>query len=372
MTCEQSRWQLNALADGALPPFQAWQVRRHLAQCAACAADFTQIVQLSTDARAWRDSAPPAALAARIASALPPQTARLENTAMILERPLPIADPPHRFRTRKVRVALALGVCLASVLTLALWPNKQTNLPAAYADTVLAMQRVHSAAWTETSTNYNPDGRVALHFTRQYWVRRDPPAIATVVPPDPTMHSGDASSQTLENAHGSWSRNLDSGEIQTRPLRTPIAEEVQASLDNQTLLSTPKTNPLGIFGASAKFTYTSRKQELVTLEGQVLLRFRQEITTTFPIQPHRFLQGTVNLRATLWVDARTHRVQRREEQLSSSRGGGYYSVLNNFKYDQPAPPGVFDEAAFHAASHINAENTPTAQGTGSHTTAIKP
>ena len=362
MTCEQSRWQLNALADGALPPFQAWQVRRHLAQCAACAADFTRIVQLSTDARAWRDSAPPAALAARIASALPPQTARLENTAMILERPLPIADPPHRFRTRKVRVALALGVCLASVLTLALWPSKQAPLPAAYADTVLAMQRVRTAAWTQTITIYNPNGSTQMHQTRQIWVRRDPPAIATVVPPDPTTQSISGGYRELLDAQGLHRTNLDGGKTIIRPLQKPIADQVRDTLNGLTSFNAQENNPLFKDGSFVVSNQTPWKQKQVILNSQVLLRFRKDITATFPVGAIHHIQEPLIFHKTVWVDPQTQRVQQGEWQVRNSKVGGFDGITYHFVYDQPALAGVFDDATYSAARLYVPVAAPSLQG----------
>ncbi len=359
MTCEQSQTELNALADGALPPLRAWRVRRHLVHCRACATAYAEIVQMGTEARAWRNAAPPAALAARIANALPPQTARMENTAMILERPQHVAIPPRRIAARKARIALALAACLAIVLAVTLWPSKQASLPAAYADTVLAMQRVRSVAWTQTVTNSNPDGSQGIHQVEQTWVRRDPPAIATLVPPDPSTHGISGGYRTLKDAHGSHRTKLSGGETQSRPLRTPIAEQVQIALDSLASFNAQENSPLFSNGVPVAYTHTPWQQERVTREGQTLLRFRQDITATFPVQPHEVMQGRTVTHLTLWIDPATHRVQRTEWHLVGSKIGRLDSVQDRFVYDQPAPANVFDEAAYSATSPQNKASAAT-------------
>ncbi len=350
MTCEQCERQLNALADGALPPLRAWPVRRHLVHCPACATAYAEIMQMGSEARAWRNAAPPAALTIRITLALPPQTARLENTAMILERPQPAAIPPRRFVTRKARTALALAACLVVVLAFTLWPSKQAPLPAAYADTVLAMQRVHSIAWTQTVTNYKPDGSQGIHQVEQTWVRRDPPAIATLVLPDPSTHGISGGYRTLKDARGSRRTKLSGGETQLRPLRTPIAEQVRDTLASLTSFSALSSSPLTSNGVPVAYTHTPWQQEPVTREGQTLLRFRQDIAATFPVQPHEAMRGPAVLHITVWVNPQTHRVYRREVQLAIPTFGRLDVIAEHIVYDQPAPAGVFDIAASSASS----------------------
>lgn len=350
MTCKQCEMQLNALADGALPPLRAWPIRRHLAQCPACAKAYAEIVQMGSEARAWRTAAPPAALAVRITLALPPQTTRRENAAMILERPQPVAVPPRRIAARKARIALALAACLAIVLAVTLWPSKQASLPAAYADTVLAMQRVRSVAWTQTVTNDNPDGSQGIHQVEQTWVRRDPPAIATLAPPDPSTHGISGGYRTLKDAHGSRRTKLNGGETQLRPLRTPIAEQVQDTLADLTSFSALSSSPLTSSGVVLATTQTPWIQEQVVLNGHTLLRFRKELTAVFPTLPGEAVQGRTVTHLALWVDPLTHRVLRTEWQFVGSKIGRLDSVQDRFVYDRPAPAGVFDEAAYSAAS----------------------
>lgn len=372
MTCEQTQAQLNALADGALPPLRAWQIRRHLAQCPACATAYAEIVQMSTEARAWRNAAPPAALAVRITLALPPQTARTENTAMILEHPQPVADPPRRFAARKARIALALAACLAVALAVTLWPSKQAPLPSAYADTVLAMQRVRSVAWTQTSTNHYSDDSQEIHEVVQYWVRRDPPAIATLELPDPTTHSIRGGYRRLQDAHGARLTQLDGGETWLRPLCTPIAEEVRVTLDSLTSLGTMKNIPLMGNHLILVTTQTPWIQKQVSLNGYTLLRFREDLIATFPTLPGGAIRNRTVMHFTVWVDPETHRVQRTEWQSTTPKLGRSEVVNDHFVYDQPAPAGVFDDATYSAARLHAPVTTPKSQSQSHPLTTRKP
>ena len=91
MQCDRARPLLPQLVDGALGPLRRWLVTRHLARCAACAA---QLEELHTMRAALRNDltyhrAPPA-LAARIGAMLPredaptPSRARWRLPAMAL------------------------------------------------------------------------------------------------------------------------------------------------------------------------------------------------------------------------------------------------------------------------------------------------
>lgn len=362
MTCEHSQTQLTLLADGALPPIQTWHVRRHLAQCHACAAEFAQIVQLGAEACAWRDVAPPTALAVRIANALPPQTARMENTAMILERPQPVAVPPCRFVTRKARIALALAACLALVLAVTLWPTKQVPLPPAYADTVLAMQRIRTAAWTQTNTVYKADGSIEVHQIVKTWVRRDPPAIAYLVPPDPKDLGIGGGYRELLDAQGLHRTNLDDGQTGLGPLRKPIAEEVRDKLDGLTANNVVKGLPVKNVGSTILTHQTPWTQERAALNDHTLLRFRKDMTVIFPGLPGPAMKGPIVIHYTLWVEPETHRLQREEWQYTQPKFGGVTSVLDHFVYDQPAPAGVFDDATYSAARLHAPVAAPSLQG----------
>ncbi len=361
MTCEQTQAQLNALADGALPPLRAWPIRRHLAQCPGCARAYAQIVQLGADARAWHNAAPPAALAVRITLALPPQTARIENAAMILERPQPVAAAPRRFVTRKARIALALAACLAVVLAFTLWPSKQAPLPA-YADTVLAMQRVRTAAWTNTNTVYKADGSIEAHQILKTWVRRDPPAIAYLMPPYSQDLGGGY--RELLDAQGLHRTNLDDGQTGLGPLRKPIAEEVRDKLSGLTANNTVKGFPLKIGGSATLIHQTPWTQERAALNGHTLLRFGKDMTVMLTGIPSLAMKGPIvmHLHYTLWVEPETHRLQREEWQYTFPKFGRSDDVNDHFVYDQPAPAGVFDDATYSAARLHAPVAAPSLQG----------
>lgn len=353
MTCKQCEQHLNAFADNALPRLQAGRVRHHLARCPACAAALAEIVQIGAEARAWRDAAPSAALQGRILAALPPQTDRKESAAMRVEHPVFSARPPRRFVTRKVRIALALTACLAVVLAVTLWPSKQAPLPSAYADTVLAMQRVRTAAWTNTNTVYKADGSIAAHQILKTWVRRDPPAIAYLMPPYPLDLGGGIGGgyRALLNAQGLHQTNLDDGKTITEPLQKPIAEEVRDKLSSLTANNAAKGTPMKIGGSATLIHQTPWTQERAALNGHILLRFGKDMTVMLTGIPDLAMKSPIvmHLYYTLWVEPETHRVQREEWQSTIPKFGRSDDVNDHFVYDQPAPAGVFDAAAYPAA-----------------------
>jgi anti-sigma factor RsiW len=53
MTCDAVHRRLNALLDGECSADEAEQLTTHLAQCAACAVEYTQLTDLRQAANAW-------------------------------------------------------------------------------------------------------------------------------------------------------------------------------------------------------------------------------------------------------------------------------------------------------------------------------
>lgn len=62
---------IQQLAAGDLPPLRAWWVRRHIARCGHCRAEWERLRSLSAGIRALSVVAPPAALYRRLQEALP-------------------------------------------------------------------------------------------------------------------------------------------------------------------------------------------------------------------------------------------------------------------------------------------------------------
>ena len=110
MNCTQSQILLDAYADAELGRVTAFRVRRHLAGCAACAAQLAGIQRLNISVHTWRDASAPAALEGRIAAALP-QTAPV---------PMPLRD---RRIARRAAVGLA-GVAATTAAGFWLLPGQ--------------------------------------------------------------------------------------------------------------------------------------------------------------------------------------------------------------------------------------------------------
>lgn len=340
MTCEQTQPELNALADGALPPLRAWPVRRHLVQCPGCAREYAQIMQLGADARAWRNAAPPAALAVRITSALPPQTAPRENTAMIWERPQPVAIPPRRIAARKARTALALAACLALVLAVTLWPSSPGRPTVALADVKRAVDQVNTVTATYTTTRYLPGGTPLTEVTYN-WIRRYPPAIASVPAPSLSKPQNliqmNFCQQSLWDTRGEFVHYI-------APARGPVTMNINYLVDLgaplkpsrmrenlDAFLSPSRTNPHN------GIEITPPQSEPARLEGRQVLRLVRHVSYTNKPEDILFTE-------TYYVDPITLRPIRIEFQGITAKTRKPYStsVVTDFRYNVMPPSGVFD------------------------------
>ncbi len=322
MTCQHAEPQLNALADCALNPWQAARVRRHLAACPACAADFAAIRRLDASARAWQDTPAPAALQARIAAALPPgvsMTRRLPSVLLV------------------VRHAAFVVLCLAVTGGSWLVVKSLSQPTLAYADVESAMQQVQTVSWVETMEFYNPQGHLAARATQKstHWLRTSPPALAVL---DGTQDLADAEGERVRLAPGVYA---DFG-LNKLGRGLGIAETVHAALRE---LTEPQvsTGYMGYGGTPcAAFKFSPVTQQSVIYQGQTRILFvrDQEIVAQRKHgPPNRYLN-----RISLWADPKTQRVVRIETRDLSgfAQGSGWVITRSDFRYNQPPPPGVFD------------------------------
>ena len=309
MNCTQAEPQLNALADRALPLWQAARVQRHLAACPACAAQFTDIQSLDTAVRAWNDAPLPAALGTRIAAALPPSAA--------------LPNPQRMFPVRPAAGGLTAA---AAALAAVFWflPGQPGQPTIAFADVEKVMQQVQMAEWTQELTVYNADSKTRIHQLQQVWIRRNPAAIATTTLPD-TQHP--YKRQTLEDARGSIT-------IQPNGQYILKANSHDVSLDIEAAL--------GVFGAvlspatKTGMGLDSATVERTSLNGHSALRFTQ----TFHYKTIPQMKATSQ--STIWIDEKTKRCVKLEQQTSHNGRLWMTAATSHIQYDQIAPPGVFD------------------------------
>ncbi len=321
MTCKQCETQLNALADGALPSLRAGPVRCHLAQCRDCAKAYAEIVQLGNEARSWRAAVPPAALAVRIALALPPQTARMENTTMISERPL------ARPKQTAPRLVFAAALCLAALALFALWPGSPGRPALAYADVVRAMQQVqtlHCYGRIETTASGKRGVRTSAQST-EYWAVLGP-------------RVEDARAAVRMSTPLTWpGRNQAGWEIS--PMRGAALR-----VDLMRLLWPPSGGAEDVMGVKVGGpAFTPWQQDTVQQDGKARLRFQ-----------HRAQSASSEIVQTVLIDPQTRLVvsitdRRRVQFPKSTRSGAallpssivtiYH--LNRFEYNHAPPAEVF-------------------------------
>lgn len=332
MTCEQCERQLNALADGALPPLRAWQIRRHLAQCPACARAYAEIVQIGSEARAWRTTAPPAALAVRIALALPPQTSRMENTAMILERPL------ARPRRTAPRLIFAAVLCAAALALLALWPGSPGRPNVALADVERAVDQVNTVTATCATTRYVTADMPVTEVTHN-WIRRNPPAIASV--PAPSLSKPQNLIQTNMSQQNLWDER---GEFTHEIAGTQMSMNIDYMIDTGARLTPSRMrgtleallNPSRTKSQNG-IEVTPAQSEPARLEGHQVLRLVRHVS--YANKPEDIL-----FTETYYIDPITLRPIRIEFQGITAKTRKPYStsVVTNFRYNAIPPSGVFD------------------------------
>jgi len=316
MTCDQTQPLLEAFAGGELGWRTAWRVRRHLAGCAACAAQLAEIRQLDARARAWRDVPAPAGLGGRIAAALP-------------SAPPALSAPPRRMRvTRRAAVGLA-GTAAVAAAFFWLLPGQPGRPTIAFADVVKAMANVNVMAWTDSSTIYGENKKVVSQGVTQVWMRHNPPAYARINLPGPFQPER---SQTLEDQRG---------------LMDILPK-------NKYILSRDRNNIPGLVKAYASFfvaplalleSTSSSKGEKVTLNGQSVLKFAgvRHLYGSFPnttaLPQHRV---PIDLEVTLWIDPATKRVVQMAERSTTNGKPVDTGVQTQIRYDETPPPNTFD------------------------------
>ena len=306
---------LNAFADGELSPLTAARVRRHLKTCAACRAEYEALQALGAQARAWHDVTAPPMLSVRLDAAIERLSTTEENTPMPSTA---ITLAPARPRIGLPWQPLAGAGVFAALLAAAalLMPGSPGRPTVAYAAVRQAMRGVRAVSWIETQTR-DKGGRVILHNTHRFWVRRDPPAVAewycaSTLPQVPGEEYA-GPTKSLSDARGQTYFHTREGVYYLHP--TPgIQREVANTID----------------GLTASRVKDYGRPERVTLNGHPALRFHQRAP---------------EYDVTIWADPHTLRVVRkRTDEINHFPTGAEHIVLDatGFQYDTPAPAGVFD------------------------------
>lgn len=327
MTCTQTQLLLDAYTDHALPFWQAFRVRGHLARCAACAAEYAGIQRLDASVQAWHDVPIPADLEARIAAALP------------LAAP---AAPRRAFPVRPAAVGIA---SLAAAAAFWLVPGQPGQPAIAFADVKRAMQQVQIVSWKThyivTDANWHPlPQRQAEGSSSVTWVRRNPAAIATIGQPRGFVSLDDEHGSKERTAQGNyfWKPN---NKQQEKDLARGVEEQIR-NLTHMSMTppstSDPRRNVYTIVTNSRQQSVLSdgQREILFTDNKEIVARINKHIPEMHYFQQHN-----------IWVDPVSHLVIRTESRNWGDKMSGQFNqrmifVDSDFHYNQAPPPGVFD------------------------------
>ena len=359
MTCQHIEPQLNALADRELNPWQAARVRRHVAACPACAAEYADIQRLDASVQAWRDAPAPFTLGARIAAALPLSAA--------------CQTRPRTFPLRPAAVGLA-GI--AATIAAILWflPGQPGQPTLAYADVERAMQQVQIVSWKShlivTDANWYPlANQKPAGSGSVTWLRRSPPAIATIGQPD--------GFRNLEDKRGSLQRTAQGNYVVFPPPKQGekgLADTVESLIKGVTEEPMLPTVPHPAYDVSSRIT--NRQQQSVMLSGQRRILFTyDERIIVYAIMSHGrevFPETHLFIHSSTWADPTTHLVTRIEtrrwvnyvytkKQFSQPNQRMIY-IDSDFRYNQVPPPVIFDWSPPKGANVIDARDLRVGKG----------
>ncbi len=313
MNCIQTQPFLDAYADHALNAWQTFRVRRHLAGCAACAAQLADIQRLDASVRAWRSVSAPAALEGRIAAALP-------RTVYV----------PTQTRDRRVARRAAVGLAgVAAAIGAGFWllPGKPSQPTIALADVEQAMASVKIMAEVDDTTDFDKDGKILDHHLDQQWIRRNPPAIATMN----LLKTGETQDkEMLEDSRGLMAVMSDGSYFLSKGNGDDQNSRMISGYIN---LSTQTLSFMAQLDSRLGKKGLIRGQETV-LNGLPTLKF----DNTWQIK----LPKPMEMHYTIWLDPKTKRMMRLQGESFSHGILTSSGSSSKFRYDEVPPPGVFD------------------------------
>ena len=357
MTCTQAQPLLDAYADRELSRLTAFRIRRHLVGCPACTAQLADIQRLNASVHDWHIVPTPPTLSDRIAVSLP-RTAPVPR----LRRGLQVAR----------HTALALLCCSAAAGSWLL--TKSLEQPAfAFADVQRAMQQVQIVSWRSyiivTDANWRPlHSQESAGADRIIWLRRDPPAIATIVHPGGLISLIDNRGNIERTAQGNYVKFPPNSVIGIN-LAKDIKSQIK-SLTERPMLPSPAST------SNLPGRYTNFQQQSVLLNGQqrILFTFDGEFVVHALLSHGReVIPATYYFtRTSTWVDPTTHlatRIERRQSTHYDYIGKPYPQpsqgmifVESDFRYNQAPPPGVFDWSPPPGANVINSRDFRVGKG----------
>ena len=328
MTCDQIQPLLEAFAGHDLSPLTRWRIRPHLTQCPTCTAELAESVALTARVRDWQNVPAPAGLEARIAALLPAA-----------------APAPARPPLRRAAVGLA---GLAAALAAAFWlvPGQPGRPTVAFAEVEQAMQNVQTVSWHFTAQMNDKAGDKSkpVKLTYTNWLRRIPAASATT----DYQSAPDTYFDVVENLPMKTLKDDRGYFLLSKSGYTVISASIPASQVITRQIESLTQFPQATIASSSsvgggKTTVTSFHQENVVVDGQNQIRFDRDIKTVWPEVNGKNTHRLVHV--IDWVSVDTYRLVRVEIHLTEDTTGiqpFITLVQDQFQYNTPPPPGVFD------------------------------
>lgn len=212
------------------------------------------------------------------------------------------------------------GLVAAGVVAVLVMPRPRP----AYADLQKAMTQINTAHW-ETQTTQWTAGKMTSQTT-EHFVNRAIPAMASRElagvknrQPEQSLLTP-ASSLTYDRVRDVFLKDYP-----------PSAESIRKNIQ-ESFFPPPTTAPTTTVSTSP-YRWTPWKVEEAQLEGKPVLRFHQEC--------HYKSEA---YSSTLWADAKTRRLVRRESEMSWT-GYRAKTVATNFRYEVPLPADAFSLSA---------------------------
>jgi hypothetical protein len=307
--------------------------KRHLAQCPDCMQRLAQTKELVALTREEN-----------------PMTTTNTDLQERLWTALPFV--PKKRRAIPLRpIGLVSGaVLVAGTVIFFTIPGGPLRPTPSFAQVEAAMGRINTAHWTNSITYliYLNGKRRGYRCVMDCWVDLDTHRLSyRTIKLEPINPSdGIQMSQTElyvdENAHWSFAR----GYMDTYMKMDPVTIQGKKSLLEylRELILLPVSDPqhveiLKVQGKKQQYTFSAWKQSDVKWKGQRVLKYTRTITFGEGAQAMPRL-------VTIWVDPKTMRLLQqdtRQEQDSNPKTAYLYNTTSdNFRYNEPPPPGTFD------------------------------
>ncbi|HLK58383.1 MAG TPA: zf-HC2 domain-containing protein [Chthonomonadaceae bacterium] len=343
MRCPEVEARIDALVDGELDVLSRWRVQWHLRRCPQCRAEQAAALHQREQAQRWRTGTAPSELRDRIAAALhaaqPSVPASLSAKESSSQSDFALWTGRRDARPRRVSPMLKMaGFAAVTLIIVTILLTRVTPLPS-LAQIHRTMQRARTIHWTlhlqPPDLTGNPMAAPATDapkaVSRQFWMRTEPPALA------------------MEDDRGKYQllRALNPGSIGVTtggpgPISDGTADE---ALDLGLIFSPEMLKRAGVSDSppNGEPAWTT---DQVTLGNRRLIRYTRLVVKPNAPSSQNPMSFEVQRHQVILVDPTTERIFQVEDSMSIRFGEsmtipGPTMLMQDFQYDLPAPPGIF-------------------------------